>query len=811
MSQLSERRAQTEVDSAEWFLVGCELVIAQLDVHVPAALATAEGLWDAAERVPLRGAAVAAAALAEYAAWLKDGAPGGRKWRERAATLPEASSPAAACYYHIGRARTLCVGGEHGAEAEHAIPAHAAAVAADSPVLRLHVARMMLHAMPQRGARMFRQHYTDLKERLGAAELECFAPWVELGVLEESLRGRTVVDGPQHLATAEREAQRQGNRRVLGAVAVARAHARIGPHDYEAALAQVHLAAREYDLLGDRAASASVIDLEAWIELRRKNLPRAEELIGRADELVRERGYTDVEHGIRRTKFDLAVSRRDGDTVAALRDAIELRASVTKQAGQHIARIEAKLAAAEREHEATQRSLAAEVAAASERARAQRMFAAGVVIVALSILAAGTWYSRRKLLVANTRLGEQIARVEAAKQAQAQLEERMRQLERTESLGTMAAGVAHDFNNLLTSILGNAELIASATPVEDPVVLARHITLAGQQATRLCRQLQTYAGGAPLQRESLDLGSWAVGMLPVLRASTQGKLDLRIVGNEVAVGASVDRAQLEQALLNLVINARDARAHRVVIRVGKQEPPNADDVPMAFLAVADDGEGMSQDVAQRVFDPFFTTRFPGRGLGLAVVYGVARRHGGTVDVASAVGRGTTFTLRLPAADPPPVPAGEREAGVVLPWAPVVATVLLVDDDAILRQMVHRMLTALGHVSTGFDDGASLVAAAALAPADRPLVLFVDLAMPGMEGDEVIRRVRDLRPDVRAVLMSGHAQALVEQVVAAIKPDYVLVKPFQLDALRAAFTAVLAPYASAVRHGEMQRHGESVRR
>lgn len=789
--QLSERRASVAQDSPEWFRLGCELVLAQFDVHVPAALASATALWEAAGRVPLRGAAEAAAALAEFVAWHVDGAPTAAVWRQRFTTLPESSDPVVTCYFHFARARALCAAGEHGAEAEHAMPAQAAAAAAGVPVLRLHAARMTMLAMPSHGAAWFRRKFAELTAAHGSEELQSFAPWIELDTHEELVRERRVPDVTSHLGKAELEATRQGNRRVLAGVALARAHAHIGSREPELALEHILVAERLWEELGDRAQHASALDLRAWVELRRDDLAKAEEVLSLADILIADRGYSDVEQAIRSTKFDLALRRRDGDAAAALRDAIEARQLATTDAERRIGEVMTKLADSERERDSELARLVAEAALATERARQHRSFAAGVVILALAILAVTGWRSRRRLLLANGRLAEQVERVEAAKAAQAKLEERMRQIERTESLGTMAAGVAHDFNNLLTSILGNAELIASRADVEDPAALARQIAIAGQQASRLCRQLQVYSGGAPLQREPIDLRAWVVGMLPVLRAATDGHVELDVAGEEQAVGALVDRAQVEQALLNLVVNARDARARRVSIQVGRVLPSAAQDVVMAYVSVRDDGEGMSQEVAQRVFDPFFTTRFPGRGLGLAVVYGVARRHGGSVDVTSELGRGTTFTLRLPAAEAPATPPPRGEVPVVLPRPALPATVLVVDDDAVLRQMLQRMLTALGHASVGFGDGHALLAAVTEAPADRPLVMFVDLAMPGLEGDEVIRRARELRPDLRASLMSGHAQGLVEQVVEAIKPDHVLAKPFQMASLRSALAVLLA--------------------
>ena len=196
----------------------------------------------------------------------------------------------------------------------------------------------------------------------------------------------------------------------------------------------------------------------------------------------------------------------------------------------------------------------------------------------------------------------------------------MHQLERTQSLGVIAAGVAHDFNNLLTGILGNAELIAMLGRDDSAGELARRIVAAGKQAARMCHQMQQCALDEPLHAEAMDLLRLFHDMLPVLRASVGADVDIVVATVADRLGAVVDRSQLEQVLLNLVVNARDAKATRVVLRTAAAPVVESDPERrrMVTIEVIDNGEGMDPDVARRIFDPFFTTRFPGRGLGLAV-------------------------------------------------------------------------------------------------------------------------------------------------------------------------------------------------
>jgi two-component system, cell cycle sensor histidine kinase and response regulator CckA len=243
-----------------------------------------------------------------------------------------------------------------------------------------------------------------------------------------------------------------------------------------------------------------------------------------------------------------------------------------------------------------------------------------------------------------------------------------------------------------------------------------------------------------------------------------------------------DRAMLEQVLLNLVSNACDAGARTVWIGVRRKGAAPVE----AVLEIRDDGTGMAPVVAARIFDPFFTTMFSGRGLGLAVVYGVVQRHGGTIRVLASVGAGTTFVLRLPtmAVATPPAEAVAPPSATPAAWRPPAGLVgLVVDDEDSVRGVVAQSLRSVGLGVLECDSGDAALQALAGVEPGVPVLAFVDLTMPGVDGVQVVRRARECRPGLHTVLMSGHGDAELACAAAAAQPDRVLAKPFDVAALQ----------------------------
>ncbi|MBL9077441.1 MAG: response regulator [Planctomycetes bacterium] len=783
--------------SEAWFDLGAERVEWLLEVDCAAALRVATELWEAGRGSHVVGAAEAMAALAQLACARLEGPIPAQVWQGRCDPLPAATPPRLRVHSHFALARCLCYAERHGDELAHSIPGQAAAEQVGDLVLRLRAAMLTLHTTPTRGLASLRRLFAEAEAGPRPDVVAVYRPWLLL----EEYKARTV-DGPLESAAALLDAaealgRAQGNRRLLGTVHSFRAAALVDS-DPKGALAHLEQASDLFRLLADRRELGATLDVRAFLTRRIGETEHAITLLEEGEALVAGRGYTTIEDQLQRTRLDFAVRAADGPTAARLAEAIDARRAARVEIEQQVRETRARLREAEEARDLAEQGLRDAEARSVAEIRERRVWSTTALTAGMAVLVGLFWHGRRRLQRVNRRLAEEIEHVHAARREQAQLEERLRGLERAQGLGTMAAGVAHDFNNLLTGILGNAELIAEALPNTDAAAFAQSIRQSGRHAARLCKQLQTYAGGAPLQPAPIDLVAALRSLVPVLRSACGDAIDVRLVAEVESLGAVADAAALDQALLNLATNARDAKARTVTIRVGRVPSAAGEAGPgRIVIEVVDDGEGMTPEVAERVFDPFFTTRFPGRGLGLAVVSGIVQRHGGSIGVRSELGRGSTFRIELPGAAPPGATA---EPTVVLPSLPppaVPATILLVDDDEHVRAILVRMLRFLGREAAPFGAGAACVQAAAAAPVDRPLVAFVDLTMPAMDGTEVLRQLRQVRPDARIALMSGHADSHVGQMASTLRPDCVLAKPFQLEALRATLGSLLNPSSPSV--------------
>jgi signal transduction histidine kinase/CheY-like chemotaxis protein len=388
-------------------------------------------------------------------------------------------------------------------------------------------------------------------------------------------------------------------------------------------------------------------------------------------------------------------------------------------------------------------------------------------------------------------LGQFLDRV-AMEQAFRQSEERLRQSQKMEAIGQLAGGVAHDFNNLLTVITGRGELVLDAFAAADPVRSDVELILqTAERAAALTRQLLAFSRRQVLQPKVLDLN---------VLVGDMGKLLRRLIGEDIEVSLGlardlglvrVDPGQIEQVLMNLVVNARDAMPHggRLVVEtanvdITEGEPGSDAELrpgPYVQLAVGDSGVGMDPSTQARIFEPFFTTKGPGKGtgLGLATVYGIVKQSGGHIAVESAVGRGTTFRVSLPRVEPEPE-LPEVQTPRAKP-ASAAETVLLVEDDDPVRAVATDILRRAGYVVV-----ACARASEALERAERhpgPIhVLVTDIVMPDVSGIELARRVKALRPETRVLYMSGYTEgrgALGEALDARAS---LLDKPFRAESL-----------------------------
>ena len=384
-----------------------------------------------------------------------------------------------------------------------------------------------------------------------------------------------------------------------------------------------------------------------------------------------------------------------------------------------------------------------------------------------------------------------------------QLEQKMLHTQKLESLEVMAGGIAHDFNNLLQTILGNADLALMGGPHPGDLQTALEaVEKAAHQAAGLCRQMLAYAGRGVYALEPLRLDELVLDLESLLKATISRKVDLRFELSPDLAPVMADPTQLRQVVVNLVTNAAEALhegAGTVTVAVqprrleaGPPFPFLGADAPApgdyAVLAVTDTGCGIAPEVIDSIFDPFFSTKFTGRGLGLAVVRGVARGHGGAMTVSSTQGQGSCFEVWLPvapvAARPAPIAAGKPAA--TLPPAAGRA-VLVADDDAELRELVLRMFERLGWQAVGVADGAEAVAAVAAAPERFSLVLL-DWSMPVMDGREALEAIRLCAPAMPVFMSSGHAADALAAEVEHLRPTGFLAKPYRLAELRRVLAA-----------------------
>ncbi|SHJ80274.1 PAS domain S-box-containing protein [Roseomonas rosea] len=359
-----------------------------------------------------------------------------------------------------------------------------------------------------------------------------------------------------------------------------------------------------------------------------------------------------------------------------------------------------------------------------------------------------------------------------------QMESRLRQADKMQALGTMAGGVAHDFNNLLTAILGSLQLAERRVGEEEAGLrrLLRNATMAAERGSALTRRLLAFSRQNELALRAVSVNRLILGMGDLLARTLGGTV---VVRRELAAHpgtAMVDPGQLELALLNLCINARDAMPGGGTITLstanaalGPEEVPELAAGSYVRVSVADTGTGMPPEVLARVFEPFFTTKEVGKGtgLGLSMVYGLVRQSGGGMTIDSAPGEGTRVTLYLPAGEAEVAREGGEAQDAPMAQDPV--RVLVVDDDATVREVTAGFLSELGHETVEAEDGQSALHVLENDPSVRLMV--ADFAMPRMTGAELSERARAMRPDLPILLVTGYAElaALAANIPVLHKP------------------------------------------
>jgi PAS domain S-box-containing protein len=389
-----------------------------------------------------------------------------------------------------------------------------------------------------------------------------------------------------------------------------------------------------------------------------------------------------------------------------------------------------------------------------------------------------------------------------------QLEGQLRQTQKMEAIGHLAGGIAHDFNNLLTAISGYAQLLASdLDPADERRADVEQILDASDRAARLTRQLLAFSRRQVLHPEILDLNAIVRGIDALLRPLIGDTIVLTVALDPELGSVRADPSQLEQVIMNLVTNARDAMpaGGRLTIETANVEldsayvasHPDAQPGPYVMLAVSDTGIGMDAATVARSFEPFFTTKEPGKGtgLGLATTYGIVKQSGGNIWVYSEPGRGTTFKVYLPRVEGDGRAGGT--AGRRVSETPVGGTevVLLVEDDAQVRALAETSLARYGYTVLVAPNGSAALEVAS--PADSIALLVTDVMMPGLRGPELAERLVALRPGLRVLYISGYAAEAVSNHDFLAQGANYLEKPFTPESLARAVRAILdAPGAGS---------------
>ena len=366
-------------------------------------------------------------------------------------------------------------------------------------------------------------------------------------------------------------------------------------------------------------------------------------------------------------------------------------------------------------------------------------------------------------------------------------EGRLQHAQKLESIGVLAGGIAHDFNNLLTGILGNASLLLDELPPGSPIFeMAEEIVKASESAADLTRQMLAYAGKGRFVMQLLNLSDQIAGNQAFLARMIPPSVQLDFNLSENLPSLEADATQLQQVVMNLIINAAEAYGERgkgkVVVTTAPETILKGDsEIQPGYyilLSVQDYGSGMEPEVRARIFDPFFTTKFAGRGLGLSAVHGILRAHHGYLKLETAPGQGTTFRLYLPAAsqdsgpqESTPAPEANSFGGLVL----------VIDDEATVRTFADAALTKLGFQVLLAENGQAGVEIVTREK-ERLAGVLLDLAMPVMDGEEALERIRQIAPGLPILVSTGFNMSSEYERLSQKGATGFLPKPFTLSQL-----------------------------
>ena len=408
-----------------------------------------------------------------------------------------------------------------------------------------------------------------------------------------------------------------------------------------------------------------------------------------------------------------------------------------------------------------------------------------MVVLVLGVAQSALRRANRLLEVRANALVRSNAELKVQIAERAKAEDQLRQAHKLQALGQLTGGIAHDFNNLLTVIQGSADMLRRPElPEAKRVRFAEAIVQAAARAAALTGQLLAFARRQPLQPEVIDVNALIRGMTDLLDRTLGERIS---VSTDLAADACMveaDRAQLESALLNVAVNARDAMDGQGELTLSTRPQQEASEGRMIAISVADNGAGMDEETLSRAIEPFFTTKTAGKGtgLGLSQVYGFATQSGGDVRIESEPGRGTTVTLLLPCSSSAERLAGDDRTAAVR--TPRVGRLLLVEDNHEVGEFAQALLSELGHRVRWAHSAEQALDFARQETFDA---VFSDIVMPGMSGLELADQLARVQPDLPVILTTGYSDQLAE---AGTGGRPVILKPYRLETLAAALEQAL---------------------
>jgi len=532
--------------------------------------------------------------------------------------------------------------------------------------------------------------------------------------------------------------------------------------------------------LGDREQQMLVLDRRAQLLAQSERPDEAKASINEAIEALDGSGMLERQRQAQATAAYLATmrgdpeaARRHGDQARNLGQQIQARG-----AGDQRARIwheMSQLRADMRDELDGYRQAADDYA---ERLANTVIVGSAILLSVLGFAGYLLLRNQQRLRRANEELQEALSSTQRLQEERETLANNLQQIERLESIGLLAGGFAHDFNNILVSVRGNAQLLLGDERDDDRRSMLEEVLHASDRASGLCKDILNYAHATPSPQQPTDMREVLEGIAPLAKAGFGAGVEVTLDLGDTPRIASVDPVQIEQVFLNILVNAGDAIGERGHIHVSIDEqhldsrPPTGHwfgdfpSEPGAFVAVSvlDNGQGMDAETIRRIFDPFFSTRFAGRGLGLAAVFGILRRHDGIVEVQSRVGQGTQFTIYLPARREDAVDLGppvELQRPELRDQDPKVdgATILVVDDEPEVCSVVTRLFERRGHAVLTAHGGLEALELFECCN-DRVAIALLDVTMPDMDGQTLARHLRSKAPELPIVLMTGHAESAV---------------------------------------------------